>query len=417
MRVWYFNLQLPSDVLRNRFILAVTLAGPTMAVIRFGEVIARKSLDADPLMITLLTMVMPVSSLAALWVGQILTGRDQRPFILVAGIISSLALMSGIFMTNVYHLLLMFVFFFLPFTVQLTGQSRILQQHIARDKQGGLFGFSNGLRESMAAVVSLGAGYYMDHLTGGFRHVFLFAGVFNLLSTFVYASMPTKADRSAKMERFVFKHFTQPLKDMVALLKRRPDFFRFEMGFMVYGIAFMTTLPVVPLFLVDELGLDYATIGMARGTVFQLLIIPSMALFGRWFDRLSVHMLASRVFTILAVFPLLLIGAKIFPTMSLTFVYAAFISFGIAMGGVIVLWNISSVRFAGDEDAGIYQSVHLTAMGVRGMFAPLLAYVIMNVFGTITALVVAAVLWVISGQIMQFLNRYDGGNTDILSAE
>ncbi len=388
--------------------LATSLAGPTMAIIRFGEVIARKSLEADPLMVTLITMVMPVASLAALWTGQMLAGRDQRPFILIAGMISSLALMSGIFLTNIYHLLWMFVFYFLPFTVQLTGQNRILQQHVARDKQGGLFGLSNGLREATGAVVSLAAGYYMDLHTGGFKHVFLFAGVFNLISTFVYASMPTRAERSGQLERIRIDRILQPLRDVVALLKRRTDFFRFEMGFMVYGIAFMTTLPVVPLFLVDELGLDYTTIGFARGTLFQLVIIPSIWLFGRWFDRLPVHGLAARVFTLLAGFPVLLICAKLVPTLMIPFVYAAFIVFGIAMGGVVLLWNISSVRFAADEDAGIYQSVHLAAMGVRGMFAPLLAYLVMNLFGAITALVFASAMWVLSGLIMQLLQRYDG---------
>ncbi len=80
--------------------------------------------------------------------------------------------------------------------------------------------------------------------------------------------------------------------------------------------------------------------------------------------------------------------------MTLPFVYASFIVFGVAMGGVILLWNISSVRFAANEDAGIYQSVHLAAMGVRGMFAPLLAYLVMNRFGAITALAFAAAMWV-----------------------
>jgi Major Facilitator Superfamily len=416
MRVWYLNLQSPSDKLKLRFMLAISLAGPTMAIIRFGEVIARKSLDADPLMITLITMVMPIASLAALWTGQMLTGRDQRPFILVAGIIGSCALFSGFFLTNVYHMLWMFVFYFLPFTVQLTGQNRILQQHVARDKQGGLFGFSNGIREAVAAVVSLGAGYYMDHQTGGFRHIFLFAALFNLLSTLVYASMPTRADRSNQIKGMGFNSFLKPLKDVGVLLKRRADFFRFEVGFMVYGIAFMTTLPIVPLFLVDELGLDYTTIGLARGTIFQLMIIPSIALFGRWFDRMPVHSLAAKVFTLLGGFPLLLICAKLIPSLSLPFVYAAFILFGMAMGGVIVLWNISSVRFAGDEDAGIYQSVHLAAMGVRGMFAPLLAYLVMNVFGTITALAFASVMWILSGLIMQLLQRYDGNQMEFSSS-
>ncbi len=408
MRTWYLNLRTPTDALRSRFMLAVSFAGPTMAVLRFGEVIARKDLLANPLWVTLITMVMPVSSLAALWAGRMLKGRDQRPYILISGVISSLALAGGAFVSNVYHLLIVFIVFYLPFTIQLTGQNRILQQHVDKAKQGGLFGTSIGIREAIAAVVSVSAGYWMDRETGGYRHVFLFAAVFNMVSTIAFASMPTRADRSARLERFSTSVFTQPLVEMVQLLKNRPDFFRFELGFMVYGIAFMTTLPVVPLFLVDELQLDYTTIGFARGTIYQLVVIPSIWLFGRWFDRMPVHTLAARVFSLLAIFPLLLICAGVFDSLALPFVYASFIMFGVAMGGVAVLWNISSVRFAANEDAGSFQAVHLAAMGLRGMFAPLLALLVMHVFGTITALVVAAVLWLLSGLIMQLLQRYDG---------
>lgn len=407
MRTWYQLPPPPAESFRTRFVLGIAMFGPVMAAIRFGEVIARKSLEADPLQVTLLTMVMPVSNLAALWVGRLLSGRDQRNFVQIAGLISGVALLSGLWLESFWHLLLLFVFFFVPYTIQLTGQNRLLQQHLARGTQGGVFGLSNGFREAFAAIVSVAAGWFMDQFVEGYKAVFVAAGVFMILSSTLFASMPTRAERTG-MHRLTMRHVREPLSAVLELLHRRPDFLRYEIGFMVYGFAFMATLPVVPLFLVDTLALDYTTIGFARGTLFQLTIIPSMWFFGRVFDRMPVHLLAGRVFALLALFPASLIGAALLPDISLPLVYLAFLLFGAAMGGVAVLWNISSVRFAGDEDAGVYQSVHLAATGARGLVAPLLAYLVMTVFGTVPALVFSAVLWLLAGMIMTLLHRYDG---------
>ena len=78
------------------------------------------------------------------------------------------------------------------------------------------------------------------------------------------------------------------------------------------------------------------------------------------------------------------------------------------MGGVSVLWNISSMRFAGeDEDAGLYQAVHLTAVGVRGLFAPLLGLFVMQYLGKYTALLSASIFWLIAGAAMIAARKVD----------
>ena len=77
-------------------------------------------------------------------------------------------------------------------------------------------------------------------------------------------------------------------------------------------------------------------------------------------------------------------------------VITAFVVFGIAMSGVTVLWNLASMRFSGDEDAGLYQSVHQAATGIRGLFAPFFGYFIMEQFGKNAAFLTAAGFWIIA---------------------
>jgi len=391
----------------KRFIWAMILQGPLFAALQFGEVVARKSFQASALSITVLTMTMPIVSLSALWWGQILKGRDQRKALFVSGLLGSVAIMSCYWTQGVGHLIVAYALSYLAYAVLLTGQNRVLQQHVDKKNRGGIFGLSNSFRMALAAVVSLIAGWWMDTHVEGYRHLFLFGGFIGFISILLFSSIPT-SNKDPLIEKTKI-NFIDPLVNSWKLIKRRPDLLRFEIGFMIYGVAFMMTLPVVPIFLVDDLQLDYTTIGFARGAIQQLLMIPALFIFGRIFDKITPHLLAGRVFLLLTLYPLFLVLATVLPIEIRIFsVYAAFAALGVAMGGVSIVWHTGSVRFAAEEDAGEYQAVHVAATGVRGSFAPLLAYVAMNYIGKPMTLLITMVLWFVSALFMFSCHKKDG---------
>lgn len=417
MRPWYAIFPDPRGSIRSRFLLAVALSGPVWAAVQFGEVVGRKALSASPLQITILTMLMPLANLTAIWWARILVARDQRPFMLWTGLIGSIAMISGLWMNSYTHLFVAFFIYYLTYTLVNTGQNRLLQQHVHTGDHGGLFGIANGIRMALAAIFSWLAGHWMDNVADGHRQVFALAGVITLFSSIIYATMPTRNDPSAARQGWNRTLLLGPLVEVIQLLKRRGDFVRYQIGFMLYGMAFIGMTPVVPLFLVDDLKLDYTAIGLAKGTVFQLVMIPSIAIFGKLYDRLPPHRMASRVFTSLALYPLLLIASWYAPLEWRTsLVIAAFALFGIAMGGVSVLWSVSSVTFAGEEDAGVYQAVHLAAVAVRGTLAPLLALLVMHFLGKIAAMAMASLFWVAAGIWMAHLDHRDGAALHALRA-
>lgn len=408
MRPWLTLTPAARGPIKVRFSSAVALSGPVWAAIQFGEVIARKSLGASAIAITLITMLNPLVNFTAIWWSRILEGRDQRRIILITGLLGHLAIMTGIWLTHLPHLLVMFLFYYVAYAAYQTGQNRVLQQHVEKETHGALFGVSNGIRMALAAGASYFAGLWMDHHPDGFRHVFLITGAIGAIGIVLFATLPTRRDPNHRHYRPNHHNLLTPLREAWRLLKRRPDYLRFELGFMVYGIAFMMMLPVVPIFLVDDLTLDYTAIGLAKGAIFQVVTILSITWFGKLYDRMTPHALASRVFLLLAVHPVMLIFSWLFPALRLPIVYAAFGLFGFAMAGVSVLWSVSSVRFAGEEDAGVYQAVHVAATAVRGSFAPLLGYLVMTFFGRLQAMGLAAFFWIAAGIIMAWLDRSDG---------
>lgn len=403
---------------KKNFTSAATLLGSyfairgiVFAVFQFGEVIARKSLGASDLMITILSMLMPITGFTSIWWGRLLEGRDQRPYILVGGLIGFGFVVTGLKLTSIYHLFVLHLLYFSTFSLLIPAQNRIIQAHIKQDKQGSFFGWAQSARMAFAAVMSLFAGYWLDKNTFGFQQLYFVAGLTGLFAIIVISSIPPgyipANSRVVSSRRDLIMG---TIRESIKLLKRRKDFFRFEMAFMFYGVAFMICLPVVPIFLVDDLNLSYSAIGIAKGTIMQAVMIIMIPLFGKLFDKTTPYRISGIVFLILVLFPVMLVMAK-FVTSPLRdlFLYSAYFFHGLSFGGVSIVWGISSMRFAGkDEDAGVYQSIHMSFVGLRGLFAPLLGYIGMNLAGRTTMLLVTGVLFGLAGVAMLWLDRSDG---------
>lgn len=375
---------------------------------QFGEVVARKSLGASALQITLLTMIVPVASVTSIWSGRFLSGRDQRKTIWYAGVVTAVALSTGHYLDTYWHLFLIFVVLSFSSQFYTLAQNRILQQYIPIKRTGKTFGVAQGIGLLVGAGFSALAGWWLDHFTQGWRTLFLLISVFSLLGVIALASVSTRKSGKA-LYHFTFSTLNTPLKEVVALLKRRKDFFRFESAFMLYGIAFMMQLPVVPLYLVDDLKLQYSDIGLARGTVFQLVMIAGVIFFGKVFDRTNPYRLSIKIFALGSLFPLLLLlSGYLDGTSQKVVMYLAFAVFGVVMSGVVPLWSLSSIRFAKvGEDSGVYQSVHIAATGVRGAFAPLLGLGMTTLFGNRIALLFASIVWLCASFAMSYVRKRD----------
>ena len=407
---------LKSSAPARKILVYGALGGIVFSMMQFGEVIARKSLGASEFQVTLMTMAMPVTSLTSIWWGRILIGRDQRLILWIIGIAGLLAMATGSFLVSFEHLFIMFLIYFATYALQGTAQNRALQQHIPPKQTGGLFGLSQGLRMILAAIVSALAGWWLEIADKGWQDLFPVVSLVGLISIGALAGIKTGMHREAAPLKIKY-WMISPLKDAVILLKKRPDYFRYELAFMIYGVAYMMTLPVVPIFLVDDLQLTYAHIGISRGTAFQLVMILAIPFFGRIFDRSTPHRMSIGAFSLLSLYPLTLLGAKFLDgNLRFIMVLLSFAIQGFAISSVMVLWNLSSMRFTGPgEDAGQYQSVHIAATGIRGLFAPLLGYAVMKTFGNETALIAAAGVWLLSASAMAGARWYDITKGEALS--
>ncbi len=390
--------------------------GAVFAVFQFNEIIARKSLHSSEILITFLTMSWPVTAVTSLWWARLIEKKDQRKLLLIVGSFGCLVMATGAFLFTIWHLIILSSVFFFIFALFGPAENRILQQNVASKKTGKTFGFAFSLRMGIAALVSAGAGIWLDRVSGGFRNLYPTVAFVCFFSIILLSSIRTNGESAVSIKRINWDFFVSPLRDVVKLLKRRPDYLRFEIAFMLYGIAFMMTLPVVPLYLVDDLELKYSIMGLAKGAVTQITMIISIQFFGNYFDKSTPHKLGAIVFASLSLYPLLLLSASLFEgSLKTIMVYITFGYFGLIMSGTMVLWQLSSIRFSGKEDAGVYHSVHVAATGLRGMIAPLMGYFVMMAMGKTFVLLTCSFFFLVGSAAMILARKIDNKRNENIS--
>ena len=165
-------------------------------------------------------------------------------------------------------------------------------------------------------------------------------------------------------------------RDMKAIITFNKPYRDFELGFMLYGFSFMLTFAIITLFLVEELQLNFASIALYKNayTLIAILLLP---VFGNIIDRIEPRMFAAFTFFALLMHLFFMGLTEYYPYYfdigAYRLYYLIIISYfcyGLYDATMPLLWNIGSAYFCKDNDAGTYQSVHLSLVGIRAMIAP-----------------------------------------------
>jgi hypothetical protein len=255
-----------------------------------------------------------------------------------------------------------------------------------------LYSYATALQVLLTLIVTTLSGYILDLNNDLYKLLFPLAGVtgiivYTMLAKMVSLSMDDYSGRTGiKSAGYSFKLIRDisvlPLRNMLRILKTNPEFLRFEAYFFLYGIAYLVLTPVVPVYLVDNLGLSYSPISFARGLLFHTALIIFTPLMGRYHGTGNPAKFCGYVFFGLAFFPLVLVSAGYF-TSSWSIdaaLYTAFFVFGMSMSGVSIAWSLSSIYYAPKNEVSNYQAIHITLTGIRGIFSPALGYAVMKIF-------------------------------------
>lgn len=390
--------------------------GIAIGIILLQDVILKKTLGGSNFQVMILTFLVSSSFLFSIYGSELVNrSRSRAKTILIIGIAAKLFLIIiPLFDNPVYYIACIAIGAYLD--ALLLSIWNIVFKHNYTDKnRSRLYSYASSLQTVFVVIVTTVTGYFLDINGNIYKLIFPIAGVFGILVYWSLAKMirlslddysgKDKVHKSHYNFRLIKDIAILPIRNTLRIFKENKAFLRFEAYFFLYGMAFMVLSPVIPVFLVDNLKLSYSPISFAKGMIFHTALILVTPIMGRYHGTGNPTKFCGYVFSILALFPLVLVSAKYFAAAGLISnteitVYISYFIFGFAMSGVTIAWTLSSIFYAPKNEVSNYQAVHITLTGVRGVFSPALGYAVMKIFEIEYSFYLSAFLFMLGGIMM-----------------
>ena len=291
----------------------------------------------------------------------------------------------------------------------------VFKHNYPDEKRTKYFSFVTTISVIITLITLTVFGFLMDKNNNIYKYSFPLAGFFGMLTYFNLSKMIKMSLVNFPMEVFSSNnpYSLKLVKDILIFPARlckkifndNKSFFRFELNFFLYGMAFMVISPALPVYLVDNLHLTYTPISFAKGRVFHSALIIFTPLMGRFHGPGNPTKFCGYIFLVLALYPFILISANYLSVLNINLnisyvVYLAHFIFGLGMSGISISWALSSIYYAPKFEESNYQAVHITLTGIRGLFSPILGYTIMKMFAIEYTFILSVCLFLLGGVLM-----------------
>jgi len=156
---------------------------------------------------------------------------------------------------------------------------------------------------------------------------------------------------------------------------------------MFYGFSFMISVTVITIYFYEHLDLNYASVAFYRNA-YNILAIILLPFFGKMLGNIDPRKFSVITYSAIALYIFFLMMTTYFPysfeAYDITIYYTLIfyiIFHGVFAATMVLLWNIGSAYFCKPDEAGTYQSIHLSLTGARALVAPLIGVVFYEMFG------------------------------------
>ena len=382
-------------------LMAAIFNGVVSSLSQTQDIIARKALHAADWQLMLMMMIWPVTNFFSIWWGRLFEKSCHKSrYFVVVGIFGRLTLIYAIWLTTMNEYLVLLGIMFGFNSLLIPAQNSIYQKNINSTHRAKIYGYTISLGMLISIGFTFFAGRLLDSQESMYRLILVLTGISGFISCVFLALVKIQEPVCTEIrEKPRFRDvLADPIHRTLKLLKENKQFAAFERSYSIYGMGFIMMTPIIPIYLVDVLKLSYTTNFLAKGIISQVGLLFLSPYIGKIHDRLHPFRFISVAFATLFLYPILiLLSSQLlqYHVLSVAIVFAAYLVFGIAMAAVNISWNMSSIYFAGAEDAAMYQSVHVTMTGIRGLIAPVLGLLLMKFIGITAVFVVAAgfLLW------------------------
>ncbi len=280
-------------------------------------------------------------------------------------------------------------------------RAALIHANYPRAIRGWMFGWLSTIsRVTMIASSKLG-GLVLDRDARWLRVVFPLAAIFSFGEHWVLSRITWH--RHGRTEVRAFRGIATARAAIAdgwrrsgRILREDHAFRTFELGFMLYGMGFLASFPMIAIYAERDLGLSTNEWTWATGFAHPVTYVVTIALLGRVVDRLGVVRATGFAFLFLSGF---------FASLPLVTgaggMVAAYAALGFVMAAVNLGWNLGPLHFAPIGQGRAYSTVHMWCVGGRSAVAPFIGYVLSEVFSIRVAFLVSAGM-VVTGAVTMF---------------
>lgn len=342
--------------------------------------IFRNDLSATILQISILAALRPVLPVFSFYWSANLTKRPDllRSNLIIAWVLARLPFLFVPWFLNPWYLIFCCAVYEFFNKSGIPALIEILKINIPKDAREGAYTFYFVLSFVESIFLGLILAGFLKHYPSAWHFLCAAAALVSLSSVWIQMKVPIEIGNVQQIAIPSFKHrLIEPWKEAYAILRKRPDFARFQWGFMMGGFGLMLIAPSLSLFYVDILHLEHSQIVMGRSILMGVGVVLSSYFWRKALTRLSVPHLTMWILMGFGVFPLVLLLSRI----DMQWFYLSFIFYGIAQAGSHVLWNLSGTLFSQEEDSSQYSRVNILMSGLRGIIAPALGGILCAYLG------------------------------------
>ncbi len=379
--------------------LFATIEGIIAGVLALNEFVFIKSLKGSDYQLGMLFSFSMIVFLLLIFINELIKRiKNQKKFLRTVALITRLPLLSLFFFPDNacdiekypffhYVFLAVFLVYFLAHPVIRPAINLFLKNSYRHENFGKLYSYATTVNKIVILVVTFLFGLLLDYDNFAFRYIYPVLGILGILSVYLLSKIDFPVTKETLVKESLYVSVKTSVIRMINILKYDKPYFFFEMSFMFYGFAFMITYAVINIFFEDKLGLSYSSVAFYKNfsNIVAIFLLP---FFGKIIGKIDPRKFGIITFSALTFYLIFMsfteyvtesvnvFGISIFYTLLISFLFL-----GIFTATMHLLWSIGSAYFCKDEDAGIYQSVHLSLTGVRALVIPVLGIVVNDMVG------------------------------------
>lgn len=346
--------------------------------------------------------IRPVMALFSFyWASSLTSGKSGlKGNLMGAWILARLPFVFIPFVSSSWYLLFCEAAFYAFHRGSMPALMEILKINLPQDKRNKAFSLSFLLQFGESIFLGTLFGAMLMKSPGAWRGLFCVTALLGITSVFFQRHIPLPEPKEPKDSLPWKERLVGPWRQSLELLKSRPDFAKFQYGFMIGGFGLMLLSPALTMYAYNVIEASHADVTIARTIFMGIGVISSIYFWQRFLSKVPARRLLGSVIAGFALYAFVLLLAQF----HFSYYFIAFVVYGVAQAGSHLLWHLSGPLFAKDEDSSKFTSVNILAVGLRGLVAPALGSLLCAAFGCVPVLMIGTCI-LVYGSYSVFFSR------------